>query len=51
VALTSTTLIASEKLLDQHEVERFWNEKIFAPVGLIENPNPFQSIKSDSSDA
>ena len=51
VLLTSTTLFASEKILDQHEVERFWNEKVFAPVGLIENPNPFQSINSDSSEA
>ncbi|MDF1657800.1 MAG: hypothetical protein P1U58_09315 [Verrucomicrobiales bacterium] len=51
VSLTSTTLIASESLFDKHEVERFWNEKVFAPVGLIENPNPFQTLKSDSSEA
>ncbi|MEM6278251.1 MAG: hypothetical protein AAF733_02155 [Verrucomicrobiota bacterium] len=40
--LSITTIAASEQLLDRHEIERFWNEKVFAPVGLIENPNPFQ---------
>ncbi|MEM7600306.1 MAG: hypothetical protein AAF357_02700 [Verrucomicrobiota bacterium] len=49
VLLTATALISSEKLLDRHELERFWNEQVFAPVGLIENPNPFQSLNSDSS--
>lgn len=39
--LSTATLLASEAILDRHEIERFWNERIFAPVGLIEDPNPF----------
>lgn len=50
ILLTVGTISASETLLDRHEVERFWNERVFAPVGMIENPNPFQEAKSDSSD-
>lgn len=51
LVLSVSALVASETLLDRHELERFWNEKVFAPVGMIENPNPFQSEKNDSSEA
>ena len=49
--LMLAAVFGSEALLDKHEVERFWNERVFAPVGMIESPNPFQSLNKDSSDA
>lgn len=49
--LSLAVIFAGGLMFDQHDAERFWNEKVFAPVGLIEDPNPFQSAKSDSSQA
>ncbi|MDF1825174.1 MAG: hypothetical protein P1U68_11060 [Verrucomicrobiales bacterium] len=50
-ALSLSFIFAGDLMFDQHNVERFWNEKVFAPVGLIDDPNPFHSVKSDSSQA
>lgn len=50
-SLSLVFIFAGDVIFDQHELERFWNEKVFAPVGLIDDPNPFHSAKSDSSQA